>query len=62
MPLSQCFQNVAHIVCMFLQAFRSNDFKEAVTYYCRSICLLPTAASYNNRALARMLFICFQND
>ncbi|KAL4222400.1 Sperm associated antigen 1 [Mactra antiquata] len=34
------------------EAFRSNDFKEAITYYSRSISLQPTAASYNNRALA----------
>lgn len=34
------------------EAFKSGDFKEAVKYYNRSISLLPTAASYNNRALA----------
>ncbi|KAH9488656.1 Sperm associated antigen 1 [Bulinus truncatus] len=34
------------------EAFRSKDFKESVLYYTRSISLLPTAASYNNRALA----------
>ncbi|WAQ94674.1 SPAG1-like protein [Mya arenaria] len=37
------------------EAFRSNDFKEAITYYSRSIFLFPTAASYNNRALAPLM-------
>ncbi|XP_052266340.1 uncharacterized protein LOC127868537 isoform X2 [Dreissena polymorpha] len=36
------------------EAFWSKDFKEALTYYSRSISLLPTAASYNNRALAHL--------
>ncbi|XP_059163261.1 sperm-associated antigen 1-like [Physella acuta] len=34
------------------EAFGSKDFEESVTYYSRSISLMPTAASYNNRALA----------
>ncbi|CAG5119653.1 unnamed protein product, partial [Candidula unifasciata] len=34
------------------EAFKSQDFEEAVTYYTRSISLMPSAASYNNRALA----------
>lgn len=34
------------------EAFRSHDFEESVTYYSRSISLLPNAASFNNRALA----------
>ncbi|XP_052797101.1 sperm-associated antigen 1-like [Mya arenaria] len=42
------------------EAFRSNDFKEAITYYSRSIFLFPTAASYNNRALARLKFTQWQ--
>ncbi|XP_067649303.1 sperm-associated antigen 1-like isoform X2 [Haliotis asinina] len=34
------------------EAFRSGDYEESVLYYSRSISLLPTTASYNNRALA----------
>lgn len=34
------------------EAFKAGDFKEAIVYYSRSISLQPTAASYNNRALA----------
>uniref|UniRef100_A0A0B7B9I2 Sperm-associated antigen 1 n=1 Tax=Arion vulgaris TaxID=1028688 RepID=A0A0B7B9I2_9EUPU len=34
------------------EAFRCQDFDEAVIYYSRSISLMPIAASYNNRALA----------
>ncbi|GFO38019.1 sperm-associated antigen 1-like [Plakobranchus ocellatus] len=34
------------------EAFRSHDFEESVTYYSRSISLMPNAASFNNRALA----------
>ncbi|BFZ01434.1 hypothetical protein BsWGS_04473 [Bradybaena similaris] len=34
------------------EAFKSQDYDEAVTYYTRSISLMPIAASYNNRALA----------
>lgn len=33
------------------EAFKSGDFEEALSYYCRSISLQPIAASYNNRAL-----------
>ncbi|XP_013404500.1 sperm-associated antigen 1-like, partial [Lingula anatina] len=34
------------------EAFRSADYQEAVTYYSRSLSLCPSAASYNNRAIA----------
>ncbi|KAK3587971.1 hypothetical protein CHS0354_014488 [Potamilus streckersoni] len=34
------------------EAFRANDYEEAVQYYSRSISLMPTIATYNNRALA----------
>ena len=33
------------------EAFRCGDFKEALIYYNRSLDILPTAASYNNRAI-----------
>ncbi|XP_039256082.2 sperm-associated antigen 1-like [Styela clava] len=33
------------------EAFKSGDYEEALSYYCRSICLQPIAASFNNRAL-----------
>ncbi|KAL5007611.1 hypothetical protein ScPMuIL_016417 [Solemya velum] len=33
------------------EAFKAKDYEEAVIYYSRSISLLPTAVSYNNRAL-----------
>ncbi|XP_072042078.1 sperm-associated antigen 1-like isoform X2 [Amphiura filiformis] len=36
------------------EAFRSSDFDEAVTYYSRSISVIPSAPAYNNRALARI--------
>ncbi|CAH2285670.1 sperm-associated antigen 1 isoform X1 [Pelobates cultripes] len=36
------------------EAFRSDDYKEAVAYYTRSISVLPTAAAYNNRAQAEI--------
>uniref|UniRef100_S4RXP9 Sperm associated antigen 1 n=1 Tax=Petromyzon marinus TaxID=7757 RepID=S4RXP9_PETMA len=35
-------------------AFRAGDFAEALAYYNRSIALLPSAACYNNRALAHI--------
>ncbi|XP_048590640.1 sperm-associated antigen 1 isoform X2 [Nematostella vectensis] len=35
-------------------AFRSGDYKESLVYYTRSIELKPTAASYNNRAMAEI--------
>ncbi|CAN0034758.1 unnamed protein product [Lampetra fluviatilis] len=35
-------------------AFRAGDFAEALAYYTRSIAALPTAACYNNRALAHI--------
>nr|XP_033789026.1 sperm-associated antigen 1 [Geotrypetes seraphini]XP_033789027.1 sperm-associated antigen 1 [Geotrypetes seraphini]XP_033789028.1 sperm-associated antigen 1 [Geotrypetes seraphini] len=36
------------------EAFRTGDFEEAVTYYSRSISVLPTIAAYNNRAQAEI--------
>uniref|UniRef100_A0A8C8S0Q8 Sperm-associated antigen 1 n=1 Tax=Pelusios castaneus TaxID=367368 RepID=A0A8C8S0Q8_9SAUR len=36
------------------EAFAIGDFKEAVTYYTRSISVLPTVAAYNNRAQAEI--------
>ena len=32
------------------EAFRSGDYEEALTYYTRSINLIPTVAAQNNRA------------
>ncbi|XP_072251020.1 sperm-associated antigen 1 [Leuresthes tenuis] len=32
------------------EAFRAKDYEEAVAYYTRSLCILPTVAAYNNRA------------
>ncbi|XP_077382018.1 sperm-associated antigen 1-like isoform X3 [Festucalex cinctus] len=32
------------------EAFRANDYEEAVAYYSRSIDIMPTVAAYNNRA------------
>ncbi|KAL3832002.1 hypothetical protein ACJMK2_023686, partial [Sinanodonta woodiana] len=34
------------------EAIRANDYEEAVQYYSRSISLMPTIATYNNRSLA----------
>ncbi|XP_061529701.1 sperm-associated antigen 1 [Phycodurus eques] len=34
------------------EAFRANDYEEAVVYYSRSLCIMPTVAAYNNRAQA----------
>ncbi|CAH1773410.1 unnamed protein product [Owenia fusiformis] len=34
------------------EAFRCGDFEESITYYSRSLSLISTAASFNNRALA----------
>uniref|UniRef100_A0A674I1D8 Sperm associated antigen 1 n=2 Tax=Terrapene triunguis TaxID=2587831 RepID=A0A674I1D8_9SAUR len=36
------------------EAFAIGDYKEAVTYYTRSISVLPTVAAYNNRAQAEI--------
>ncbi|XP_004431345.1 PREDICTED: sperm-associated antigen 1 [Ceratotherium simum simum] len=36
------------------EAFNSGDYEEAVTYYTRSISVLPTIAAYNNRAQAEI--------
>ncbi|XP_030638965.1 sperm-associated antigen 1 [Chanos chanos] len=36
------------------EAFRSNDYQEAVAYYTRSLSVLPTVAAYNNRAQAEI--------
>uniref|UniRef100_A0A8B9BD27 Sperm associated antigen 1 n=1 Tax=Anser brachyrhynchus TaxID=132585 RepID=A0A8B9BD27_9AVES len=36
------------------EAFASGDYMEAVTYYTRSISVLPTAAAYNNKAQAEI--------
>uniref|UniRef100_UPI0035903027 RNA polymerase II-associated protein 3-like isoform X2 n=1 Tax=Myxine glutinosa TaxID=7769 RepID=UPI0035903027 len=36
------------------EALRAMDYTEAVAYYTRSISALPTAAAYNNRALAKL--------
>ncbi|XP_006029329.1 sperm-associated antigen 1 isoform X1 [Alligator sinensis] len=36
------------------EAFATGDYKEAVTYYDRSISVLPTAAAYNNKAQAEI--------
>nr|XP_054597325.1 sperm-associated antigen 1 isoform X2 [Nothobranchius furzeri] len=36
------------------EAFRAKDFKEAVTYYSRSLSILPTVGAYNNRAQAEI--------
>ncbi|XP_066539269.1 sperm-associated antigen 1 isoform X2 [Hoplias malabaricus] len=35
-------------------AFRAHDYAEAVAYYSRSLCIMPTAAAYNNRAQAEI--------
>ncbi|XP_077432424.1 sperm-associated antigen 1 [Vanacampus margaritifer] len=36
------------------EAFRANDYEEAVAYYSRSIDMMPTVAAYNNRAQAEI--------
>uniref|UniRef100_A0A8D0F2S7 Uncharacterized protein n=1 Tax=Strix occidentalis caurina TaxID=311401 RepID=A0A8D0F2S7_STROC len=36
------------------EAFATGDYMEAVTYYTRSISVMPTAAAYNNRAQAEI--------
>ncbi|KAJ8013414.1 hypothetical protein DPEC_G00053020 [Dallia pectoralis] len=36
------------------EAFKSNDYEEAVTYYTRSLSVMPTVAAYNNRAQAEI--------
>ncbi|XP_034384847.1 sperm-associated antigen 1-like isoform X2 [Cyclopterus lumpus] len=36
------------------EAFRANDYEEAVAYYSRSLSIKPTVAAYNNRAQAEI--------
>ncbi|XP_061919713.1 sperm-associated antigen 1 isoform X1 [Entelurus aequoreus] len=36
------------------EAFRANDYEEAIAYYSRSICIVPMVAAYNNRAQAEI--------
>ncbi|XP_035658812.1 sperm-associated antigen 1-like isoform X3 [Branchiostoma floridae] len=36
------------------EAFKANDYLEAEVYYTRSISIVPSAAAYNNRALAKL--------
>ncbi|MEQ2165037.1 hypothetical protein GOODEAATRI_012877 [Goodea atripinnis] len=36
------------------EAFRANDYEEAVAYYSRSLSILPTVTAYNNRAQAEI--------
>ncbi|XP_040901294.1 sperm-associated antigen 1-like isoform X1 [Toxotes jaculatrix] len=36
------------------EAFRANDYEEAVAYYSRSLSIAPTVAAYNNRAQAEI--------
>ncbi|XP_045900678.1 sperm-associated antigen 1-like isoform X2 [Micropterus dolomieu] len=36
------------------EAFRANDYEEAVAYYSRSLSIIPTVAAYNNRAQAEI--------
>ncbi|OCT77005.1 hypothetical protein XELAEV_18032208mg [Xenopus laevis] len=36
------------------EAFRSGDYQEAITYYSRSLSVLPSAAAFNNRAQAEV--------
>nr|XP_020494172.2 sperm-associated antigen 1 [Labrus bergylta] len=36
------------------EAFRANDYEEAVAYYSRSISIIPSVSAYNNRAQAEI--------
>ncbi|GAA6217538.1 sperm-associated antigen 1 [Lates japonicus] len=36
------------------EAFRAKDYEEAVAYYSRSLSIIPTVATYNNRAQAHI--------
>ncbi|KAI3361487.1 hypothetical protein L3Q82_013639 [Scortum barcoo] len=36
------------------EAFRAHDYEEAVTYYSRSLSIIPTVVAYNNRAQAEI--------
>ncbi|XP_049901721.1 sperm-associated antigen 1 [Epinephelus moara] len=36
------------------EAFRANDYEEAVAYYSRSLSIIPTVVAYNNRAQAEI--------
>ena len=40
------------------EAFRSNDFAEALLYYNRSLSLIPTIACRNNRAQTCTCYLC----
>ncbi|KAM9805264.1 sperm-associated antigen 1-like isoform 3-T3 [Syngnathus typhle] len=42
------------------EAFRANDYEEAVAYYSRSIAIMPSVAAYNNRAQAGIKLKQFQ--
>ncbi|XP_073535725.1 sperm-associated antigen 1 isoform X2 [Phyllobates terribilis] len=43
------------------EAFRSRDYEEAISYYSRSLSVLPSAAAYNNRAQAWIILKKWQN-
>ncbi|KAM8735287.1 sperm-associated antigen 1 [Acanthopagrus schlegelii] len=36
------------------EAFRANDYEEAIAYYSRSLSIIPTVAAFNNRAQAEI--------
>ncbi|KAM9724544.1 sperm-associated antigen 1 [Menidia menidia] len=36
------------------EAFRANDYEEAIAYYSRSLCISPSVAAFNNRAQAEI--------
>ncbi|CAJ1061454.1 sperm-associated antigen 1 [Xyrichtys novacula] len=43
------------------EAFRANDYEEAVVYYSRSLSIVPTVAALNNRAQAEIYLKHWQN-
>lgn len=43
------------------EAFRSGDYEEAISYYSRSLSVLPSTAAYNNRAQAEIKLKNWQN-
>ncbi|XP_073406550.1 sperm-associated antigen 1 [Dendrobates tinctorius] len=43
------------------EAFRSGDYDEAISYYSRSLSILPSSAAYNNRAQAWIMLKKWQN-